>query len=331
MPTNEPTPTTATPATPTAATATASTAATRTPITAATPTPSTDRPAHAAGAGRFSLGGDLPVARMGFGAMRLPAPDWHGPAGDPDRAVDVLRRAVGLGVDHIDTAWFYFFRDLSANALIRRALHPYPDDLVIATKVGPGRTYDGDWLPSAGPAELTAAVHRTLRELGRDHLDLVYLRALPSDGPLSERFGTLAELRDQGLIRHLGVSNMSAEQLAEARRIAPVSAVQNHFSLTHRKSDDVLDVCAHDGIAFVPFFPLGGLGALDLATLRSIADRHAATPAQVMLAGLLALSPVMLPIPGTSSPAHLEENIAATALRLTPEDLTALTTGLPTT
>ncbi|MBT2368726.1 aldo/keto reductase [Streptomyces sp. ISL-10] len=284
------------------------------------------RTPHAADAGRFDLGGDLSVARMGFGAMRLPAPDWHGPAGDPDRAVAVLRRAVELGTDHIDTAWFYFFRDLRANALIRRALHPYPDGLVIATKVGPGRTYDGDWLPSAGPEELTAAVHRDLRELGRDHLDLVYLRALPEDGPVSERFGALAKLRDQGLIRHLGVSNMSAGQLAEARRIAPVAAVQNHFSLSHRKSDDVLDVCTRDGIAFVPFFPLGGLGVPDLAALRTVADRHAATPAQVMLAGLLALTPVMLPIPGTSSPAHLEENVAATTLRLAPEDLAVLTT-----
>ncbi|MFF3321175.1 oxidoreductase [Streptomyces sp. NPDC002889] len=279
---------------------------------------------HAAHAGHWNLGGDLTVARMGFGAMRLPAPDWDGPAGDPDRAVAVLRRAVELGVNHIDTAAFYFYQDISANALIRTALHPYADDLVIATKVGPDRTPDGDWLPSAGPAELKAAVHRNLRELGREHLDLVYLRRLRGDGPIAERFGALAALREQGLIRHVGISNAGAEHLAEAERIAPVAAVQNQFDLVSCPGSAMVDICAAKGIAFVPYFPLGGLGVAQTVRLRHIADRHATTPVQVMLAGLLARSPAMLLIPGTSSPAHLEENVTAGALSLDAEDLAEL-------
>ncbi|MGV9882158.1 aldo/keto reductase [Streptomyces sp. NPDC003006] len=261
---------------------------------------------------------------MGFGAMRLPAPQWDGPAHDPARGVAVLRRAVELGVNHIDTAAFYFFQDIAANDLIRTALHPYPDDLVIATKVGPGRFPDGSWMDPADPAELRKAVHRNLRELGRDHLDLVYLRFLGSDGPGEDRFATLAALRDEGVIRHLGVSNATPEQLAEARTIAPVVAVQNRFSPLARTDAELVDLCARQGIAYVPYFSFGGTGAPDLARVETVAARHGATPAQVALAWLLATSPAMLAIPGTSSPAHLAENVAAAALRLTSEDLAEL-------
>ncbi|MEI5097777.1 oxidoreductase [Streptomyces sp. PmtG] len=280
----------------------------------------------AAAAGRWAIGGDLPVHRMGFGAMRLPGRTWEGPAGDPETAVAVLRRAVELGVNHIDTAAFYFFEDLAANDLIRAALHPYADDLVIATKVGPDRDPGHNWLDAAGPAKLKADVHRNLRQLGRDHLDLVYLRFLSADGPGDGRFEALAELRAQGLIRHLGVSNASAAQLAEARTIAPVAAVQNRYSPVSRDAaaDAMLDLCTREGIAFVPFFPLGGAGAPHLAALGRVAARHGATAAQVSLAWSLSISPAVLAIPGTSSLVHLQENIAAAALHLDTADLKSL-------
>ncbi|MFH8612140.1 aldo/keto reductase [Streptomyces sp. NPDC018029] len=283
---------------------------------------STETPAAAAG--QYLIGGELPVHRMGFGAMRLPSAHWDGPAHDPDRSIAVLRRAVELGVNHIDTAAFYFYEDIAANDLIRKALHPYPDDLVIATKVGPGRFPDGSWMNPADPAELRAAVHRNLRELGRDHLDLVYLRFLRTDGPGEDRFATLAALREEGLIRHLGVSSATPAQFAEAQEIAPVTAVQNRYSPLTREHAELVDLCAARDIAYVPYFPFGGAGAPDLSALRRVADRHGATPAQVTLAWLLAVSPTMLAIPGTSSPAHLEENVAAAGLRLDPDDLTEL-------
>lgn len=281
------------------------------------------KPADAAG--HWRLGGARRVARMGFGAMRLPARSLTGPAVDRDVALAVLRRTREHGVDHIDTAAFYTYGERSANELIRAALWPYPEELVIATKVGPTRGPDGAWLPEQGPAELPEAVHRNLRELGRDELDLVYLRVGSLAGPpaesVAERFGVLARLQDQGLIRHLGLSNVSAVHLAEARRIAPVAAVQNYFNVA--KPDDVtlLETCERDGIAFVPFFPLGG-GHQSITSDRMtrVAARHGATPAQVALAWLLDLSPATLAIPGTSSPSHLDENIAAAALRLTPAD-----------
>ncbi|MFB7472517.1 oxidoreductase [Kitasatospora sp. NPDC056184] len=281
---------------------------------------------HASAAGTFPLGGGLPVSRMGFGAMKLPSRDWGGPACDPEQSLRVLRRAVELGVDHIDTAWFYFFRDVSANGLIRRALHPYRDDLVIATKVGPGREPDGAWMDPADRDGLRAAVHRNLRELGVERLDLVYLRRLPSQSSIAEPFAALAELREEGLIRRLGVSNVDAARLAEAEAIAPVVAVQNRYSvLEHDEADDrLLADCARRGIAFVPFYPLGGTGVPDHPALRAVAERHGATRAQVMVAWLLALSPAILAIPGTSSPAHLEENVAAAALRLDAADLAEL-------
>ncbi|WP_327679194.1 oxidoreductase [Kitasatospora sp. NBC_00458] len=285
-----------------------------------TPTP------DVSAAGTFLLGGDLPVSRMGFGAMKLPSHDWHGPACDPEQSREVLRRAAELGVDHIDTAWFYFYRDVSANGLIRQALHPYRDDLVIATKIGPGRDPEGEWLAPADRDGLRAAVHRNLRELGVDRLDLVYLRRMPSQSSIAEPFAALAELRAEGLIRHLGVSNVDAGQLAEAEALAPVVAVQNKFSvLEHtRDGDRLLADCEARGIAFVPFYPLGGTGVPDHPALRRVAERHGATRAQVMVAWLLALSPAILAIPGTSSPAHLVENIAAAGLRLDAVDLAEL-------
>ncbi|MFD5769873.1 aldo/keto reductase [Streptomyces sp. NPDC127049] len=276
----------------------------------------------------FLLGGDLPVARMGFGAMRLPAREIAGPANDPETSAAVLRRAVELGVNHIDTAWFYFHGGLSANDLIRRTLHPYPEDLVLAAKVGPVRNPDGSWGAPAGPRELAAGVHRTLNELGRDRLDLVYLRLQPDeDGSLAERFGALAALRDEGLIRHLGLSNTTTEQLAQAQRIAPVTAVQNQYGLFHRQDPAVLDACTRQGIAFVPFFSLETLGRPEPADpLNRIAARHGVSPARIKLAWTMAQSPVVLPIPGTSSVAHLEDNIAAAGLRLAKGDLAELAT-----
>lgn len=274
----------------------------------------------------FLLGGDLPVARMGFGAMRLPAREIAGPANDPETSAAVLRRAVELGVNHIDTAWFYFHGGLSANGLIRRVLHPYSEDLVLAAKVGPVRHPDGSWGAPAGPRELAAGVHRTLRELGRDRLDLVYLRLHEDDeAAVAERFGALAALREEGLVRHLGLSNATTGQLATARRIAPVAAVQNMYGLFHRQDPDVLDACTRLGIAFVPFFSLESLGRPEPEEpLARIATRHGATPAQVKLAWAMARSPVVLPIPGTSSVAHLEDNVAAAALRLDAESLSEL-------
>jgi pyridoxine 4-dehydrogenase len=277
----------------------------------------------------FRLGGDLRVRRLGFGAMRLPCNDWHGPARDPATGIAVLRRAIELGVNHIDTADFYRSDDSSvrANALIREALHPYPADLVIATKVGP---IFGAGAPRAGgPADLRGLVEGNLASLGVERLDLVYLRigmmTVPHGESLGARFEALAALREEGLIRHLGISNVDSDHLAEARAIAPVAAVQNDFHVANRDDDAVLAACAENGIAFVPFFPLGG-GRADLASERvaHVAARHEATVPQIALAWLLALSPAALAIPGTGSLAHLEENMAAAAIRLTEDDLAEL-------
>jgi pyridoxine 4-dehydrogenase len=260
----------------------------------------------------FLLGGDLEVNRLGFGAMRLAL---GGSVRDPDSAVTVLRRAVDLGVNHIDTAGNYGFGDLQAHELIRRALRPYPDDLVIADKVVAG---------SAN--EVRGLVEQDLRRLGLDHLDLVYLRSSgmgPAGGePLGERFAVLAELRERGLVRHLGVSHVDGTQLAEARAIAPVVAVQNRFYLADRGDATLLAECARDGIAYVPYAPLGGGRAP--VRVGTVAERHHATSAQVALAWLLATGPNVLPIPGTSVLGHLTENIAAADLRLTGEDMAEL-------
>ncbi|MFB9834830.1 oxidoreductase [Actinoallomurus acaciae] len=283
----------------------------------------------AAASGEFTLGGDRPVRRMGFGAMRLPVGVFGGTPRDPETGIAVLRRAVELGVNHIDTAGFYAWGGVEANDLIRRALSPYADDLVIATKVGPLRGPDG--LPSgqAGPERLRELVEEDLRALGLTRFDLVYLRiggmARDPEESLGERFEALAGLREEGLIRHLGISNVGAGQLAEARSIAPVTAVQNHFHVHHADDLELLRQCEVLGVAYVPYFPLGGGDRpLEAERLAKVAARHDATAAQVALAWLLALSPVMLAIPGTGSPGHLEENVAASGLTLTEEDLAEL-------
>ncbi|GAB3444119.1 aldo/keto reductase [Actinophytocola sediminis] len=263
----------------------------------------------------FPLGGDLRVNRLGFGAMRLAL---GGSVRDPETALAVLRRAVELGVDFLDTAGTYGFGDLHAHELIRRALSPYAPELVIATKVS---------VPDeAGATQLRGLVEQDLRRLGRERLDLVYLRVggmgAAGGEPLGERFAALAELRREGLIRHLGLSHVDLTQLDEARAIAPVVAVQNQFHIHDRRDGDLLARCARDDIAYVPYFPLGG-GRVTLDTAR-VARRHQATPVQVALAWLLATSPVTLAIPGTSSPAHLEDNMRAGGLRLTAADLAEL-------
>ncbi|MFM9693815.1 oxidoreductase [Streptomyces europaeiscabiei] len=280
----------------------------------------------------FRLGGDLPLNRLGLGAMRLPTNTFHGPARDPGTGRAVLRRAVELGVDHIDTAAFYASGDgtVRANALIREALHPYPAGLVIATKVGPLRTPDGGLAATTDPADLRPLVEENLATLGVDRLDLVYLRiggaGLPPHGEsVAERFEALAAMREEGLIRHLGLSNVGVGHLAEARTIAPVAAVQNHFHADRRDDTALLSVCEEAGIAYVPFFPLGG-GLTDLTgdRITKVARRHGATVPQIALAWLLAASPVTLAIPGTGSLEHLEENTAAASITLTREDLADL-------
>lgn len=281
----------------------------------------------------FLLGGDLPVRRIGFGAMRLAANGFSGPARDPETSMDVLRRAVELGVDHIDTAAFYVSDDgaVHANELIRSALHPYADGLVIATKVGPRRDREGGVSMASSPSDLRPMVEQNLRELGVDRLDLVYLRVGGGMGPdptesVAARFEALAALREEGLIAHLGLSNVTGSHLAEARAIAPVAAVQNSF-LSHGPSDTgLLDACEVAGIAVVPFFPLGG-GIVDITDedLAEIARHHGATVPQIALAALLESSPRTLAIPGTGSIAHLEENMAAADIRLTVEEINRLT------
>jgi aryl-alcohol dehydrogenase-like predicted oxidoreductase len=277
----------------------------------------------------FRLGGDLNVSRLGFGAMRLPSKDgMGGPARDPEAGRAVLRRAAELGVDHIDTADFYFSHDgaVRANTLIREALHPYPSSLVIATKVGPIIGPDG--LHQGTPADMRGLVEANLEGLGVDRLDLVYLRVgvmtPPHGESLAERFEVLAALREEGLIRHLGLSNVDTAHLAEARAIAPVVAVQNQFHAAQRDDADVLAACEDSGIAFVPFFPVGGGRDLDDQRLVKVAARHRATVSQIGLAWLLASSPVTLAIPGTGSLSHLEENMATAAITLTEEDLADL-------
>jgi pyridoxine 4-dehydrogenase len=286
--------------------------------------------ADAAGTWRL---GDLTVNRLGFGAMRLTG-DWTGAGGPSDRgqSIAVLRRAVDLGVNHIDTAAFYFSPLRSANELISTALGPYPDDLVIATKVGPSRDAYGAWQGMARPDRLRGQVEENLRQLGRDHLDLVNLRTLSVSMPVGEHFAALAELRDAGLIRCLGLSNVTVEQIDEARQIAPVVTVQNRYSIDSRRpeADEVLSACAKHGIAFVPFFAIAGQAREDgeptgeLEPVLAAARAHDATPAQVRLAWTLAQGSHVLAIPGTSSLAHLAENVAAGAVHLTEEELALL-------
>jgi pyridoxine 4-dehydrogenase len=279
---------------------------------------------NAAAAGTWELG-DLTVNRMGFGAMRLPGrlPWGESVPADRSRSIEVLRRAVELGVNHIDTAAFYFSPLRSANQLIAAALAPYPDDLVIVTKVGPGRDPWGEWY-SARPDQLRGQVEENLRQLGRDYLDVVNLRRMRQES-IAEHFGALAELRDAGLIRHLGVSEVTVTHLEEALAIAPVVCVQNRYAFDQREHEPVLLACLERSIAFVPYFSLIGAGAARTdPRLAEVARRLGATPAQVRLAWTLHHAPNVLAIPGTGDPAHLAENVAAAALRLTPEDLSLL-------
>ena len=276
-------------------------------------------------AGTFTLG-DRVVNRMGYGAMQLAGPGVFGPPKDRDAALAVLREAAASGVNHIDTSDFYGPHVTSQ--LIREALYPYPDDLTIVTKVGAVRGANALWIPAQSPAELTQAVHDNLRNLSIDVLDVVNLRVMgdvhePSEGSIAEQFTALAELQRQGLIRHLGLSNVTASQVEEARAIAPVVCVQNHYNLAYRGDDALIDGLAQE-IAYVPFFPLGGFSPLQSSTLSNVAARLGATPMQVALAWLLYRAPNILLIPGTSSPDHLRENLAAAGLALQDETLAEL-------
>jgi aryl-alcohol dehydrogenase-like predicted oxidoreductase len=275
--------------------------------------------------GILRLADDLVLSRMGFGAMQLAGPGVFGPPRDRDQALAVLREAVDLGVTHIDTSDFY--GPLVVNELIRQALHPYPAGLRIVTKVGARRDQDGGWHPSLEPADLVAQVRENLAHLGVDVLDVVNLRlshAGTGEESVAEPFGALAELRKEGLIRHLGLSEASDVQLTEAQGIAPVVTVQNLYNLAHRSDDALVDRCAAEGIAYAPYFPLGGFTPLQSAELSDVARRLGASPQQVALAWLLRRSPAMALIPGTSSVAHLRENIAAADLVLPPAAVTAL-------
>jgi pyridoxine 4-dehydrogenase len=271
--------------------------------------------------------GDRTVNRMGYGAMQLAGPGVFGPPKDRDAALAVLRAAVASGVDHIDTSDFY--GPHVTNQLIREALHPYPDNLVIVTKVGAVRGEDASWNPAIAPADLARAVHDNLRNLGVDVLDVVNLRIMgrthePSEGSIEEPFSALAELQRQGLIRHLGVSNATSAQVAQARGIAEVACVQNLYNLAHRADDALIDELAAMGIAYVPFFPLGGFTPLQSSILSDVAGELDATPMQVALAWLLRRAPNVLLIPGTSSLDHLRQNLGATGFRLSDEVLARL-------
>jgi aryl-alcohol dehydrogenase-like predicted oxidoreductase len=275
--------------------------------------------------GTYRLG-DREVHRIGYGAMQLAGPHVMGPPADREGAVAVLRRAVELGVDHIDTSDYY--GPHVTNEIIREALHPYPEDLVLVTKVGARRTPEGEWPEALSPDELRQAVHDNLDHLGVDAIDVVNLRlpgfAEPVQRSLAEPFETLAELQQQGLVKHLGVSNVTPQMLAEARSIAPVVCVQNHYNLVHRDDDPLVDALAREGIAYVPFFPLGGFTPLQSAALETVARRLETTPMEVALAWLLQRSPNLLLIPGTKSVAHLEANLESAARVLGPVELQEL-------
>jgi aryl-alcohol dehydrogenase-like predicted oxidoreductase len=278
--------------------------------------------------GRFTLPGtSLSVHRVGYGAMQLAGPGVFGPPKDPDGAVAVLREAVAAGVNHIDTSDFY--GPHVTNQIIRLALHPYPDDLVIVTKVGAQRGEDASWIPAFSPEELTQAVHDNLRNLGVDVLDVVNLRSThgmlePAEGSIEAQLSVLADLKRKGLVRHIGLSNVTPAQIEEARRITPIVCVQNSYNLAHRRDDAMIDDLARKEIAFVPFFPLGGFTPLQSSTLSDVATRLGSTPMQIALAWLLHRSANILLIPGTSSLAHLRENLGAAQLTLSPQNLTEL-------
>jgi pyridoxine 4-dehydrogenase len=269
-------------------------------------------------AGTYRLG-DRDVNRMGYGAMQLAGPGVFGPPKDRDQAIAVLREAVASGVNHIDTSDYY--GPHVVNQIIREALSPYPDDLVIVTKLGAVRGDDGSWIPALEPGDLVAGVHDNLRNLGLERLDVVNLRVMgdihaPSEGSIARQFEALAELQRQGLIGHLGLSNATMSQFDEAQRIAPVACVQNHYNLVHRGDDAMIVALSEMNIPYVPFFPLGGFTPLQSEELSTVAAELGATPMQVALAWLLERSPNILLIPGTSSLAHLRENLAAAELSL---------------
>jgi len=273
-------------------------------------------------AGTYRLG-NRTVRRLGYGAMQLAGPGVFGPPRDPDAARAVLRDAVTLGVNHIDTSDFY--GPHVTNQLIREALHPYPDDLVIVTKIGARRDGAGAWLPATSAQELRQAVHDNLRNLGLDVLEVVNFRSMldvfgPAEGSLEAQVTALAEMREEGLIRHIGLSNVTMKQVDDARRIVPIACVQNMYNLVHRNDDAMIDALARNDIAYVPFFPLGGMSPLQSDALSAVAAELEATPMQVAIAWLLQRSPNILLIPGTSSRAHLRENVKAAELVL-PEDV----------
>jgi len=274
--------------------------------------------------GTFTMAEDVTVTRMGYGAMQLAGPHVFGPPADRDGAVAVLREAVELGITHIDTSDFY--GPHVTNQIIREALHPYPDSLHIVTKVGARRDAEGGWPHARSPAELRQAVHENLDNLGLDALDVVNLRLggfdAPEPGSLAEPFTALAEMQQEGLIKHLGVSTVSAEQIAQAQSIAPIVCVQNFYNVAHRDDDHLIDSLAMQGIAYVPYFPLGGFSPLQSDELASVATRLQTTPMAVALAWLLQRSPNILLIPGTSSVAHLRDNVTSATLTL-PEDALA--------
>lgn len=271
--------------------------------------------------------GDRTVRRLGYGAMQLAGPGVFGPPRDREAALAVLRDAVALGVNHIDTSDFY--GPHITNQLIREALHPYPDDLVIVTKVSARRDAQGAWLPATSPEELRQAVHDNLRNLGLDVLEVVNFRSMldvhgPAEGSLEEQVTTLAKLREEGLIKHVGLSNVTMKQVEDARRIVPIACVQNMYNLVYRDDDAMIDALARDGIPYVPFFPLGGFSPLQSDALSAVAAELDATPMQVAIAWLLQRSPNILLIPGTSSSAHLRENLKAADLVLSSDVLAKL-------
>jgi pyridoxine 4-dehydrogenase len=275
----------------------------------------------------ISSDGTLIINRLGYGAMQLAGPHVFGPPKDRSNAIVVLRTAIELGINHIDTSDFY--GPHVTNQIIREALHPYRDKLVIATKIGARRGTDGSWIPAFSRAELTQAVQDNLRNLGLDVLDIVNLRSMidvykPAEGSLEEPLSVIADLRRQGLIRHVGLSNVTAAQVEQAREITPIICVQNHYNLAHRIDDKLIDSLAHNHIAYVPYFPLGGFTPLQSSGLLNVAVRLRATPMQVALAWLLQRSPNLLLIPGTSSISHLNGNVAAGLVKLSEVDLAEL-------
>jgi pyridoxine 4-dehydrogenase len=271
--------------------------------------------------------GDRVVRRLGYGAMQLAGPRVFGPPKDRDRAIAVLREAAASGVNHIDTSDYY--GPHVTNQLIREALHPYPDDLVIVTKIGARRGEDASWNPAVAPEELTSAVHDNLRNLSLDALDVVNLRFMfddhgPAEGPIEGPLATLAKLQRQGLVRHIGLSNVTRKQIADARAIAEIVRVQNHYNVVRRDDEALIDELASAGVAYVPFFPLGGFTPLQSTALNDVAKRLGATPMQTALAWLLQRAPNILLIPGTSSVEHLRENLAAANLELPRDTVTVL-------